>query len=253
MRSIKDMSILITGGGSGIGEGTSRYFARHGAKVTISGRRREPLEAVAASIGPACRAVVGDVTSEADRAAMIEAAVAHGGGIDVLFNNAGNILKGSLNDFKEPELLGIFNANVVGPMLLTAAAVPELEKRKGSIIFVGSVHTRLAFPGRWPYAATKGAIQTLTRVLAAELGPRGIRVNCVVPGAVPTEINIRAGLFSAEEAKTFYENMGKGHPLGRAGTPEEIAEGIAYLVCAEWTTGAILDIDGGLGLGATNK
>ena len=110
---------------------------------------------------------------------------------------------------------------------------------------------RRAFPGASPYAATKGALEALTRVLAAELGPKGIRVNCVVPGAVLTEINQRAGLFDDDAAKARLEAMAPLHALGRIGTVAEIAEAMDYLVRAEWTTGAILDVDGGLGLGVT--
>ena len=93
MRDIEDMSVLITGGGSGIGEGTARHFANKGALVTISGRREAPLRAVAADIGERCHVVVGDVTSAADRARMVTEAVAHGGGLEALLSNAGNMYR----------------------------------------------------------------------------------------------------------------------------------------------------------------
>ena len=136
-------------------------------------------------------------------------------------------------------------------MMLTGLALKALSARRGAIVFVGSVHNRRAFPGASPYAATKGAVETLSRVLAAELGDKGIRVNCVAPGAVLTEINVRAGLGTAEEAKVRLDSLIDMHALDRIGTEEEIAEAIAYLVCAEWTTGALIDVDGGLGLGLT--
>jgi len=118
-------------------------------------------------------------------------------------------------------------------------------------VFVGSIHTRRAFPGVSPYAATKAAVQGLTRVLAAELGEQKIRVNCLLPGAVFTEINQRAGLLDDETALQRLQGMSDLHALGRIGTTEEIAEAMAYLICAEWVTGAMIDIDGGLGLGIT--
>jgi NAD(P)-dependent dehydrogenase (short-subunit alcohol dehydrogenase family) len=118
-------------------------------------------------------------------------------------------------------------------------------------VFLGSVHTRRAFPGASPYAATKAAVEGLSRVLAAELGPQGIRVNCIIPGAVFTEINQRAGLLDDAEALARLEAMSTMHPLGRIGTVEEIAEAMAYLITADWTTGAVIDVDGGLGLGMT--
>jgi 3-oxoacyl-[acyl-carrier protein] reductase len=252
MKDVAGMSVLVTGGSSGIGAGAARYFAERGARVTIAGRRADRLEQVRDDIGEACCAVVGDVTVDADRRRMLAAAEAHGGGLDALISNAGNMYRGAITELSEAALLDIFNSNVVAGMMLTGVAVPLLERRRGAVIFVGSVHTRRAFPGASPYAATKGALETLTRVLAAELGGRGVRVNCVVPGAVLTEIYQRAGYLSDQQASDRLAAMSGEHALGRIGTPAEIAEAMHYLVCAEWTTGAVLDVDGGLGLGVTH-
>ena len=252
MRAIAGMSVIVTGAGSGLGEGIARSFAAHGAKVTICGRRADKIAAVAQAIGPACLAVTGDVTQAPDREAIVAAALAHGGGIDVLVNAAGNMLRGPIETLDQTALLDVFNTNVVGAMMLTGLATPHLAAREGSVIFFGSVHTRRAFPGASPYAATKGALEALTRVLAAELGPRRIRVNCIVPGAVPTEINQRAGLYDDAVAAERMKALAPLHALGRIGTAEEIAEAVAYLACAEWTTGAVLDADGGLGLGVSH-
>jgi NAD(P)-dependent dehydrogenase (short-subunit alcohol dehydrogenase family) len=249
MRDIAGMSVLVTGGGSGLGEGTARHFATRGAKVTICGRRRSKLEAVAKSIGPKCHFVEGDITNAQDRASILAAAIGHGDGLHALINNAGNMYRGSLVDLDEQKLLDVFNSNVVSAMMLSGLAVPHLAKTQGAIVFIGSVHTRRAYPGASPYAATKGAVEVLTRVLAAELGSQKIRVNCVVPGAVFTEINQRAGLLDDAAARKRLEAMASSHVLGRIGTEEEIGEAIAYLSCAEWTTGAVLEVDGGLGLG----
>ena len=253
MRDIAGMSVLITGGGSGIGEGTARHFASRGALVTITGRRPGPLQDVAASIGKRCLGVAGDVTKEEDRQRMVEAAVGHGGGLDALLSNAGNMYRSEVPDFDEQQLLDIFHVNVVGGMMLCRAAHTHLKRSQGCIVFVGSVHTQRAFPSASPYAATKGALEALTGVLASELGRDNIRVGCIRPGAVITEINVRAGLSSAEEQKERLEGMGKMHALGRIGTTTEIAEGFEYLVRAEWTTGNVLTVDGGLGLGVTNE
>jgi 3-oxoacyl-[acyl-carrier protein] reductase len=252
MKDVAGMSILVTGASSGIGAGTAQYLADRGAKVTISARRENRLLEVREQIGDAAHSVVGDVTVEADRKRMISEAVAHGGGLDALINNAGNMYRGPITELDEQALLDIFHSNVVSGMLLTGLATPELAKRDGAVIFVGSIHNRRAYPGASPYAATKGALETLTGVLAAELGEQGIRVNCVVPGAVPTEIYQRAGLLSDKEARSRIEGMASMHPLGRIGSTEEIAEAMAYLIQAEWTTGAVLVVDGGLGLGSTN-
>ena len=252
MREIKDMSVLITGGGSGIGEGTARLFAARGAKVTITGRRREKIDAVALSIGPACRAVVGDVTVNKDREAMLAAAVDHGGKLDVLVSSAANMYRQAIGQYTEDFLKEAFNTNVISGMMLSSMAVPLLEKTQGAIIFLGSIHNRRAYPGASPYATTKAAVEGLTRVMAAELGRRKIRVGCVLPGAVSTEINLRAGLFTEEQADARYASIAPDHALGRIGTVTEIAEAIEYLVRAEWVTGVALEVDGGLGLGVSN-
>ena len=253
MRPIAGMSILVTGGGSGLGAGIAEHFAARGARVTISGRREHKLAEVASVIGEACRAVTGDVTVDADRRAMVAAAAEHGGGrLDVLVNNAGNMYRGPLAELDETELRRVFDSNVIGAMMLTQAALPHLVLAKGAVVFMGSVHSQRAFPGVSPYAATKGAVETLTGVLAAELGPMGVRVSCIRPGAVFTEINQRAGLFDDETALVRLQALAGAHALGRIGTVYEVAEAVEYVACAEWTTGGVITVDGGLALGVTN-
>tara|TARA_Y100001934_G_scaffold283336_1_gene402282 strand:+ start:3662 stop:4216 length:555 start_codon:yes stop_codon:yes gene_type:complete len=184
---------------------------------------------------------------------MVRDAVAHGGGLDALVNNAGNMYRGELASLTEQGLLDIFHTNVIGAMLLSGMCAPYLARRGGAIVFLGSIHNRRMFPGAAPYAATKGAIESVTRSLAAELGEQGIRVNCVAPGAVFTEINQRAGLLDDAQALERLQGMSGLHALGRIGTPAEVAEAIAYFIMAEWTTGAVMDVDGGLGLGLTDE
>jgi 3-oxoacyl-[acyl-carrier protein] reductase len=252
MRPIGGMSVLVTGGGSGIGEGIARHLASQGARITISGRRADKVTAVADDIGEACRIVVGDVTSAADRAAMIARAVEHGGKLDALVNNAGNMYRGPITELDEQQIIDLFHTNVVAGMMLTQAAFPHLAATQGAVVFIGSTHSQRAFPGVSPYAATKGAIETLTGVLAAELGTHGIRVSCLRPGGVFTEINQRAGLFDDATALARLESLAPAHALGRLGTVTEIAEGIEFLLRAEWVTGGVLTVDGGLCLGVTN-
>jgi 3-oxoacyl-[acyl-carrier protein] reductase len=253
MPSLNGKSVLITGGGSGLGEGIARHLAAGGARVTITGRRADKVRAVAASIGSAAHAVVGDVTLAADRARMIAEAADHGGGLHGLVNNAANMLRGPITDLAEADVLDLLNTNVVAGMMLTGLAVPHLEHDGGAVLFFGSVHTRRSYPGASTYAASKGAVEVLTRVLAAELGPRRIRVNCVIPGAVPTELNIRAGLFTEDEHIARLNSMLPDHPLGRIGTPADIAEAAEYLLGADWVTGQSLVVDGGLSLGVSYK
>jgi 3-oxoacyl-[acyl-carrier protein] reductase len=252
MKDLTSLSVIVTGGGSGIGEATARHLARGGAMVTICGRRADRIEAVAKEIGPRCAWVVADVTKDADRRNLIDTALRHGGRIDAVVSNAGNMERKPVEEWTEERLMQIFNDNVVAGMMLTQLALPHLSASEGSIIFVGSVYTVRAYPGAAPYAATKGALETLTRVLATELGTRKIRVNAIRPGAVPTEINVRAGVFTEDAALQRLESMANHHAIGRIGTSLEIAEGIEYLIRAEWVTGSVLAVDGGMGLGVTS-
>lgn len=253
MRAIASMSVLVTGGGSGIGEGIARHFCAAGARVTISGRRADRIDAVARSVGASCHAVVGDVTNAGDRSSMVSAARDHGHDrLDVVVNNAGNMYRGPLAELDEQQLLDVFHSNVVAGIMLTQAALDDLVAAQGAVIFIGSVHSQRAFPGAAPYAATKGAIETLTGVLAAELGPVGVRVSCIRPGGVFTELNQRAGVFDDDTARERLAGLAPAHALGRLGTVAEIAEGVEYLARAEWATGNVLTVDGGLGLGVTN-
>jgi 3-oxoacyl-[acyl-carrier protein] reductase len=252
MREIEGKSILITGGGSGIGEGSAEHFVELGARVTITGRRADRVREVADRLGKRCLAVPGDVTVAADRSRMLSAAVDHGGGLEALINNAGNMYRVPVDELEEDRLLELFHTNVVGGMMLVAEAKPHLVESQGCVLFVGSVHTQRAFPGVAPYAATKGALEALTGVLAAELGTDQVRVGCVRPGAVDTEINVRAGLATREESRARLESIAPMHALGRIGTARHIAEAFEYLIRADWTTGNVLTVDGGLGLGVTH-
>lgn len=250
-RSLDGASVLVTGGGSGIGEAVVHRLVSAGAHVVLSGRRADRVRAVADAAGPRATAVVGDVTDAADRDAMLAAATEHGR-LDGLVHAAGNMYRGPIDELTDEGLHGVFASNTIGPMLLTGSALGSLRAAGGAVVFFGSVHTQRAFPGASPYAATKGALETLTGVLAAELGPQGVRVGCVRPGGVLTEINQRAGLFDDATAAQRMDALGPAHALGRSGTPDEVAEAVEYLLRAEWATGAVLTVDGGLGLGVTH-
>ncbi|MEV0968216.1 SDR family NAD(P)-dependent oxidoreductase [Microtetraspora glauca] len=251
-RSLGGMPVLVTGGGSGIGEAVVYRLVKAGAKVTLAGRRADKVEAVVRRAGPGACGVVADVTVAADRERMVARAVEHGGGLEAVVHAAGNMYRGPLEELEEQALHDVFASNTIGPMMLTALALPHLRERSGAVVFFGSVHTQRAFPGASPYAATKGALETLTGVLAAELGPQGVRVGCVRPGGVLTEINQRAGLMDDATAAERMRSLGPAHALGRAGTADEVAEAVEYLITAAWATGGVLTIDGGLGLGVTN-
>ena len=253
MSALTKKSVLITGGGSGIGEGIARHFVDRGARVVITGRREQNLIEVVKDLGQHASYIVGDVTSGDSRKEMVNKAISHGGCLDALISNAGNMYRCDVQDFEEEKLLEVFHSNVIAGMMLVKESYMALKESQGCVLFVGSVHTQRAFPNASPYAATKGALESLTGVLAAELGKDGIRVGCVRPGGVPTQINVRAGLSTQDESDSRLESMGNLHALGRPGTPLEVAEAFEYLVNAKWATGNVLTIDGGLGLGVTQE
>ena len=158
MKSLKNMSILVTGGGSGIGLGTARYCIERGAKVTICGRRADKVAEAVADLGSSCHGVTADITIAEDRQKLLEAAINHGGQLDALVNNAGNMYRGAISELDERELQSVFHTNVIAAMMLTGLCTSHLAKREGSVVFVGSIHTRRAFPGASPYAATKACL-----------------------------------------------------------------------------------------------
>ena len=197
MRNLEDMSILVTGGGSGIGADCARRFCDQGARVTISGRRLEKLEAIKDELGERCHVVRGDVTVQADREVMLAAAVEHGGKLDALVNNAANMYRQPVNGYTEDFLKEAFDTNVVSAMMLSSMAVALLEQTQGAIVFIGSTHTRRAFPGASPYATTKAALEGL-HFLAVQSSPLDerpdglwlLRESSVVPASESTCLKI---------------------------------------------------------------
>ena len=166
MNGIKDKSIIITGGATGLGFAMAKRFSEKGALVTICGRRKDKIEEALSNLNKNVSGIIADVTKDDDRSNIIETTLNHGKKIDALVNNAGNMYRGNIDELKEEKLLEIFNSNVISGMMLLGRAKKYLKKTKGANVFIGSVHNRRAFPGASPYAATKGALETLTKVLA---------------------------------------------------------------------------------------
>ena len=243
MSQIKDSSILISGGGSGIGKGVAIYLASQGAKVTICGRRQEKLKAVSYQIGSNCVFAQADITSKEGRLKAISAALEHGKGLDALLNIAGNMYRKNVEDLEEDKLIEIFHSNVIAGMMLSKESIQYLRESSGSIVFVSSVHTRRAFTGASPYAASKGALETLTKVLASELGPSGVRVNCIVPGWIITERQKKLWL-TDEIKKTQLERQ----CIKRMLIPEDISKAVLFFA-SEQSSGCTAQnyvIDGGI-------
>lgn len=240
---------VVTGGSSGIGLATAMGLARKGAKVLITGRRREMLEA-ATGRHPGLEAIVADVAEPQDARRTIGEAVRRWGRLDLLVNNAGAGALMTLDEIGAAQIAQIFAINVVGPSLLAQAALPHLKASRGAIVNVSSIFGHKASAGLSHYAASKAALEHLTRCWALELAPQGIRVNAVAAG--PTESGALTGMMglSPEQAAAVEEMERERIPLGRRGKPDDVASWILELAdpTHEWITGQIISVDGGLGL-----
>jgi NAD(P)-dependent dehydrogenase (short-subunit alcohol dehydrogenase family) len=241
--------VIVTGGSSGIGRAAALRFAAQGDKVLITGRRPEPIHAAAAEHANMV-GLVADVASPTDAGRTVAEAIDRWGRLDALINNAGAGAILPLAEAKADRITDIFSVNVLGPSLLASAALPHLEKTRGTIINVSSTFGHKPGAALSHYAASKAALEHLTRCWALELAPIGIRVNAVAAG--PTESGALTGMMglSLEQAASLKEQERAQIPLGRRGIPDDIASWIVHLVDPEagWMTGQVIAIDGGLGL-----
>ena len=249
MQGLKNKVVIVTGGTSGIGRATALGFARRGAKVIITGRRADPLQE-ATSQHPNIAGFAADVSVPGDAARTINETLNTWGRVDILVNNAGAGAILPMPDATAEKIAGIFAVNVVGPSLLSAAALPYLAASKGSIVNVSSTFGQKPAAGLSHYAASKAALDHLTRCWALELAPQGVRVNAVAAG--PTETGALTGMMglSCEQAESIKEREREQIPLGRRGIPEEVARWVVALAdpASEWVTGQVITVDGGLGI-----
>ncbi|GAA2262544.1 SDR family oxidoreductase [Streptomyces amakusaensis] len=237
--------VIVTGGGTGIGRATARAFAEEGAQVLAVGRRIAPLDETAAGhdrITP----LVADITAQGEPERIVETALKTHGRLDVLVNNAGIVSAAALGTLTPEVIEPQIATNLIAPILLTQAALPPLETSGGVIVNVSTSVGQRAWPGNSLYAATKTALELLTRSWAVELAPRGIRVAAVAPGAIDTPIGEHQGLTPERMAEVRKWQLANT-PLSRIGRPEEGAWAIARLASpqASFITGVILPVDGG--------
>jgi NAD(P)-dependent dehydrogenase (short-subunit alcohol dehydrogenase family) len=234
---------IITGGGSGIGKAIAQAFVREGAKVVIAGRDTKRLDRAAVEIGGECLAVSADVSSTNDVQKLVSAAMETFKRIDILVNNAAMLLPGTAESISEEDFDQTFNINVRGLWLLSRAVLPHMRATGGgSIINIGSVLSLLGARNRVAYSASKGAVMAMTKAMALDHAAENIRVNCIAPGIVATEMVEK---FNTDEvARRQREAM---HPMGRFGQPEEVANAAVFLASDEsgWTTGSMITVDGG--------
>ncbi|RXZ78905.1 glucose 1-dehydrogenase [Paenibacillaceae bacterium] len=236
---------LITGGSSGIGLAAAKLFVAEGAKVVITGRNPVTLNETVKELGDQVVAVQADAADPASGEKAVAAAVEKFGGLDIVFANAGISAQTPTGGTELAAFEEVLNINVTGVFFTVQAALPHL-KAGASIILNGSVLAKAGSPGYAAYAASKGAVSSMARVLASELSPRGIRVNTVVPGATKTPI---WGQTTPEGLAQLEAVLARAIPLNRLGEPEEIAKAALFLASddSSFIQGTEISVDGGAG------
>jgi len=244
---LEGKTAIVTGAGSGFGEGIARRFAEEGARVVVMDLNGEAARRVAGEIGANAVASVGDVTRAADIEAAIHAGEAKGGKVDIVVNNAGWTHRNqSMLTVTEAEFDKVYAINVKSIFLMTQAIVPRMMAQGGGVIInIGSTAGIRPRPGLTWYNSTKGAVNLMSRSMAVELAPDKIRVNCVAPvmGATGLLEQFMGGPDTPEARAKFMATI----PLGRMSTPRDIANACLYLASdeAEFITGVVLEVDGG--------
>lgn len=240
-------TILITGGSTGIGFAAAQRFVEEGGTVFLTGRRQEELAAAVDRLGPRAVGVRGDVADPGDMDATLDAVRQRSGVLDVLFANAGGGTGlSTIEQFSVAEFDATFGRNVRGVALTVQRALPVM-RESSSIVITGSTTAAIGSPGFGTYSASKAAIRQYARVWAAELAPRGIRVNTVVPG--PTDTPGLRGIAKGdpELEQALLAQMATDTALGRVGLPAEIAEVVLFLASerSSFVTGSEFLVDGG--------
>lgn len=239
---LKDKVAIVTGGGTGIGRAATQAMINEGASVLIVGRRIEPLKELADKYPGRVSYLQADVSQAGCSQLIIKTVLETYGKLDVLVNNAASAVLKPLTLLSDDEIENMFNVNVKSMLALSREAIPELETSSGCIINISSVAAQSAVPGFTAYAATKAAIDRISKILAAETGPAGVRVNVVSPGLTQTD------MLSATPQDAIDKLVNEATALRRLGTPAEVAESITWLASdqAKWVTGQVIQASGGL-------
>ncbi|WP_394841119.1 SDR family oxidoreductase [Pendulispora brunnea] len=248
MNSFEGKVVLITGANSGIGEAAAQAFQQAGANVFGIVRRQDALEAARAR-HPKIHWLLADVSKSGEIKAAVEAVVREAGRLDAVVNNAAVFYPTPIEKSAEDLVRRQFEANVYGPTYVVQAALPALKKHRGTVLNISSAAGHMPAPNAAHYAATKAALESLTRSWALELAPEGVRVNAIAPGPTETPVFEKAGL-PADAVPGLKDTFKKMVPLGRMAAVDEVAHWIVAMAdpSVTWLTGQVLSVDGGMSL-----
>ncbi|MEO3891657.1 SDR family NAD(P)-dependent oxidoreductase [Nonomuraea sp. B5E05] len=254
MEHLAGRTALITGGSEGLGRVIAESFAAEGASLVLLARDQDKLAETADALranGRVVRTLAVDLT---DLQALTDAVARLDAGVDVLVNNAGLARLKPLADLTLDDAEAMVRVNLLAPFHLTQLLLPSLTAARGTVINMSSYWAATMVAGRPSslYSATRGAIESLTRALANELGPLGVRVNAIAPGSIATPTFDREflGRMTSGQRTAYERYVESAYPMGRIGRMEEVANAAVYLASdqASWTTGTVLKVDGGLTL-----